>query len=74
MAATVSPPVTVEAPGPPVDGGVIDDGGQDGLFVCQGFGEGPGFVSTGDLEDQTLVAAAVVVDLVPVVLRTGTDG
>lgn len=66
----VSPPETVEAPGPPVDVGVVDDGGQDGVFVCEGGGEGPRFVSVGDLEDQTLVeAVVVVVDLVPVVLR-----
>lgn len=67
----MSPPTTVEAPGPPVDGGVVDDGGQDGVFVCKGGGEGPWFVSVGDLEDQTLMEAVVVVvvDLVPVVLR-----
>lgn len=39
------------------------------MFVCERGGEGPWFVSVGDLEDQTLVAAVVVVDLVPVVLR-----
>ena len=42
------------------------------MFVCERGGEGPRFVSVGDLEDQTLAAAAVVVvvvDLVPVVLR-----
>lgn len=41
------------------------------MFVCERGGEGPWFVSVGDLEDQTLAAAAVVVvvDLVPVVLR-----
>lgn len=70
-ATTVSPPTTVEAPRSPVDGGVVDDGGQDGVFVCKGGGEGPWFVSMGDLEDQTLMEAVVVVvvDLVPVVLR-----
>lgn len=36
--------------------------------MCERGGEGPWFVSVGDLEDQTLVAAVVVVDLVPVVL------
>lgn len=40
------------------------------MFVCEESGEGPWFVSVGDLEDQTLVdAVVVVVDLVPVVLR-----
>lgn len=65
VAAAVSPPITVEAPSPPVDGGAVDDGGQDGVFVCEGGGEGPWFVSVRDLENQTL---EVVVDLVPVVL------
>lgn len=73
--ATVPPPVTVEAPGPPVDGGAVDDGGQDGVFVCEGGGEGPWFVSVGDVEDQALVAAVVVVvDLVPVVLNKRGKG
>lgn len=65
----MSPPVTVEAPGPPVDRGVVDDGRQGGVFVCQGGGEGSWFVSLGDLEDQALMeAVVVVVDLVPIVL------
>jgi len=60
----------VEAPGPPVYGGAVNDWGQDGVFVCEGDGEGTRFVSVRNLEDQTLVAAVVVVvDLVPVVLR-----
>lgn len=67
-AATPSPPVTMEAPGPPVNGGVVDDGGRDGVFVCEGGGEGPWFVSMGDLEDQTLMEAFVV-NLVLVFLR-----
>lgn len=66
----MSPPVTVEAPSPPVDGRVVDDRGQDGVFVSEGGGKRPRFVSVGDLEDQALMAAVVVViDLVPVVLR-----
>lgn len=74
-AGAVSPPVTVEAPGPPVDGGVVDDGGQDGVLVCEGGWEGPRFVAVGDLEDQTLMdAVVVVVDLVPVGLKRWTDG
>lgn len=74
-AAAVTPPVTVEAAGPPVDGGVVHEWGQDGVFVSEGGGEGPRFVSVGDLEDQTLVdAVVVVVDLVPEVLRGSTDG
>lgn len=72
--ATVSTPVTVKAPGPPVDRVAVDDCGQDSVFMSQRDGEGPWFVSLRDLEDQTLVAAVVfVVDLVPVVLRGGTD-
>lgn len=58
----------MEAPCPPVDGGVVDDGGQDGVFVREGGGEGPGFVSFGNVEDQTLMEAVVVVELVPEVL------
>lgn len=65
----------METPGPPVDGGAINDGGQDGVFVCEGGGEGPWFVSMRDLEDQTLMTAVVVVvDLVPVVLKEGLNG
>lgn len=60
----------MEASGPPVDGGVVDDGGQERVFVGQGGGEGPRFVAVGDLKDQTLVhAVVVVVDLVPEILR-----
>jgi len=74
---TVSAPVAVETPGPPVDGGVVDGRGEDGVFVRERGGEGPRFVPVGDLEDQTLGAPAaaaadavvVVVDLVPEVLR-----
>lgn len=54
------------APCPPVDGGAVDDGGQD-VFVGEGGGEGPRFVSMGDLEDQVVVTAAV--DLIPQVLK-----
>lgn len=36
--------------------------------MCEGGGEGPGFVSFRNLEDQTLMEAVVVVDLVPEVL------
>lgn len=37
--------------------------------MCEGGGEGPGFVSFGNLEDQTLMeAVVVVVELVPEVL------
>lgn len=44
------------------------------MFVCKGGGKGPWFVSMGDVEDQALVAAVVVVvDLVPVVLRPDTE-
>lgn len=64
--ATAPSPVTVKAPGPPVDRGVVDDGGRDGVFVREGGGEGPGFVSMRDLEDQILLEAVVV----PEVLRT----
>lgn len=67
VAAAVLPPITVEAPSPPVDRGAVDDGGQDGVFVCEGGGEGPWFVSIRYLENQIL--EAVVVDLVPVVLH-----
>lgn len=73
-ATTVSSPVAVETASPPVDGGVVDDGGQDGVFVCKGGGKGSWFVSMGDVEDQALVAAVVVVvDLVPVVLQADTE-
>lgn len=34
----------------------------------EGGGEGPGFVSFGNVEDQTLLEAVVVVELVPEVL------
>lgn len=61
-AAVVSGPIAVETPGPPVDGVV-----NNGMFVCEGGGKGPWFVSMGDLEDQTLMAAAAV-NLVPVIL------
>lgn len=67
-AATVSPSITVETPGPPVDRGVVDDGRRDGVFVRKGGGEGPRFVSFGNLKDQALMAT-VVVDLVPVILK-----
>ncbi len=60
----------MEAAGPPVDRGIVNEWGQDGVFVCEGGGEGPWFVSMGDLEDQTLMdAVVVVVDLVLVVLH-----
>lgn len=63
------PAITVKASGSPVDRGVVNNGGHDGVFVCEGGGEGSWFVSVGDLEDQTLMETGVVVDLVPVVLR-----
>lgn len=40
------------------------------MFVCEGGGKGPWFVSVGDREDHVLVAVViVVVDLVLVVLE-----
>lgn len=63
----------MEAAGPPVDGVAVDDRGQY-VFVAEGSGEGPRFVSVGNLEDQTLMAAAAVV-LIDLVLEdlTGSD-
>lgn len=54
----------METPGPPVDGGVVDEW----VFVWKGGGEGSWFVSFRYLEDQALMAA-VVVDLVPEYLK-----
>lgn len=54
----------METPGPPVNR--VDDGGQGGLFVGEGGGEGPGFVSVGKMEDQTVAAAD---GLLPAVLK-----
>lgn len=51
-AAAAGVSITVETPGPPVDGGAVDDGGRDGKFVRKGGGEGPRFVSFRNLEDQ----------------------
>lgn len=57
-------PVAMETAGPPVDRVAVDDWGED-VFVGEGGGESPWFVSMGDLEDQSLMAAVViVVDLI----------
>lgn len=70
-AAALTRPITVEAAGPPVHGGVVDDRGQHGVFVCEQGGKGPRFVSVRNRENHVLLAAVVVVviDLVPVVLE-----
>lgn len=70
------PLVSVEAAGPPVNGSVIDDDGWVGVFVGKRSGESAWFVPVGNLEDQTVVEAVVVVvvDVVPVVLKGRMDG
>lgn len=66
----------MEAAGPPVNGGVVDDDGRVGVFVGERGGESARFVPVGNLEDQTVVEAVVVVvvDVVPVVLKGRIDG
>lgn len=76
LAAALLPLVSLEATGPPVSGGVVDDDGRVGVFVGERGGESARFVPVGNLEDQTVVEAVVVVvvDVVPVVLKGRTDG
>lgn len=72
------PLVSVEAAGPPVNGGVVDDDGRVGVFAGKRGGESARFVPVRNLEDQTAVEAVVVVvvvvDVVPVVLKSRIDG
>lgn len=57
--------VTMETPSPPVNRVAVGDGGQGGVFVSEGRGEGPWLVSLGEVKD----LPGPAVDPVPVVLR-----